>query len=198
MMRSATPWRDRLRFRPLSVFGMTLMWMLLWGSASPVIVLSGMLIGYLIDIVFPLPPIFWQGKLRPLGVVVLVFHLLWDLVVSSFRVVALVFHRRVNLNAGIVRVDLHSDNDLYQVQVAEMISLVPGTVVVEVVRSPRRLYLHVIDLVGDEPLARVQRMVFDVESRVLRAFGSDEEIAQFNEALELHPDPRATEMEVES
>ncbi|AQP45860.1 Na+/H+ antiporter subunit E [Tessaracoccus flavus] len=197
-MRSATPWRDRLRFRPLSVFGMTLMWMLLWGSASPVIVLSGMLIGYLIDIVFPLPPIFWQGKLRPLGVVVLVFHLLWDLVVSSFRVVALVFHRRVNLNAGIVRVDLHSDNDLYQVQVAEMISLVPGTVVVEVVRSPRRLYLHVIDLVGDEPLARVQRMVFDVESRVLRAFGSDEEIAQFNEALELHPDPRATEMEVES
>ena len=198
MMRSATPWRDRLRFRPLSVFGMPLMWMLLWGSASPVIVLSGMLIGYLIDIVFPLPPIFWQGKLRPLGVVVLVFHLLWDLVVSSFRVVALVFHRRVNLNAGIVRVDLQSDNDLYQVQVSELISLVPGTVVVEVVRSPRRLYLHVIDLVGDDAVGRVQRMVFDVESRVLRAFGSDEEIEQFNEALEQHPDPRATEMEVES
>lgn len=198
MMRSATPWRDRLRFRPLSVFGMTLMWMLLWGSAAPVIVLSGMLIGYLIDIVFPLPPIFWRGKLRPIGVVVLVFHLLWDLMVSSFRVVALVFHRRVNLNAGIVRVDLHSDNDLYQVQVSELISLVPGTVVVEVVRSPRRLYLHVIDLVGDDAVGRVQRMVFDVESRVLRAFGSDEEIKQFNEALEQHPDPRATEMEVES
>lgn len=198
MTRSATPWRDRLRFRPLSVFGMTLMWMLLWGSAAPVIVLSGMLIGYLIDIVFPLPPIFWRGKLRPIGVVVLVFHLLWDLMVSSFRVVALVFHRRVNLNAGIVRVDLHSDNDLYQVQVAEMISLVPGTVVVEVVRSPRRLYLHAIDLKDEDPVGRIRLMALNVEARVLRAFGSDEEIEAFNRHLEEHPDPEATEMEVES
>lgn len=198
MMRSSTPWKQRLKFRPLSVLGMLIVWVLLWGSAAPTILISGILIGWLVDMVFPLPPIYWEGKFRPVGFLILVVHLLRDLVVSSFRVVALVFHRPVNLNAGIIRVDLHTDNDLYQVQVAEMISLVPGTVVVEVVRSPRRLYLHAIDLVGDDPVARVQRMAFGVESRVLRAFGSDEEIAEFNRALEADPDPEATEMEVES
>lgn len=182
----------------MSVLGMTLVWILLWGSASPVIILSGILFGWLVDITFPLPPIHWEGRFRPWGVVVLIAHLLYDLVVSSFRVVALVFQRKVDLNAGIIRVDLHSDDDLYQVQVAEMISLVPGTVVVEVVRSPRRLYLHTIDLVGEDPVRKVQQMAFDVESRVLRAFGSDEEIEAFNRHLEEHPDPEATDMEVES
>lgn len=198
MMRSMTPWKQRLKFRPLSVFGMTLVWVLLWGSLSPVIILSGILFGWLVDIVFPLPPIFWEGKFRPVGFIVLGYRLIHDLVVSSWRVVKLVFKRPVKLNAGIVRVDLHTDNDLYQVQIAVLISLVPGTVVVEVVRSPRRLYLHAIDLVGDDAVERIQHMALGVESRVLRAFGSDEEIAEFNRALQVHPHPEALDMEVES
>ena len=39
----------------------------------------------------------------------------------------------------------------------------PGTVVVEVVRSPRRLYLHAIDLVGDDvgtPVISVGEVAF--------------------------------------
>ena len=199
MMRSSTPWRRRLRFRPLSVFGMTIVWTMLWGSLSPTILLSGILIGWLVDVVFPLPPIFWEGRFRPIGVLVMVSHLVWDLFISSMRVVWPVFQPQVNLNAGVVRVELHSDNDLYQVQVAELISLVPGTVVVEVVRHPRRLYLHAIDLIGDDPVGRVQRMSDGVEARVLNAFGSDEEIAAFNKARdEFQPQPEQTEMEVES
>lgn len=197
MMKSSTPWKQRLRFRPLSVFGMTLIWAALWGSISPVVLVSGILIGWLVDVVFPLPPIFWEGRLRPIGFIVVSSHLLFDLVVSSWRVVKLVFYRKVNLNAGIVRVDLHTDNDLYQVQIAELISLVPGTVVVEVVRSPRRLYLHCIDMVGDDPVADVRKMALGVESRVLNAFGSDEEIASFREALRAKPVDETPELEVE-
>ena len=45
-----------------------------------------------------------------------------------------------------------------EVVVAELISLVPGTVVIEVVRNPRRLYLHVIDLIADDAVEQVQEM----------------------------------------
>ena len=45
--------------------------------------------------------------------------------------------------------ELRSNNDLYQVGVAQLISIVPGTLVVEVVRRPRLLYLHVFDLPDD-------------------------------------------------
>ena len=153
---------------------------------------------WVIGIVFPLPPIFWQGRFRPWGFIVLVAHELRDLVVSSIRLVGLAFHRKVELNAGIVRVDLHSDDDLYQVAVAELISLVPGTVVVEVVRHPRRLYLHCIDLVGENPVQRIHTMVDGVEQRVLHAFGSTEEIAAFEESLNHSPEVSEPELEVDS
>lgn len=196
--RSRTPWSERLKLRPLSTLTMAAVWVLLWGSFSPMSIVGGLVIGYLVGVVLPLPPMFWQGTLRPLGLAWLILHLLYDLMVSSVRVFMLAFERKVNLRAGIVRIDLISDNDLYQVQVAEMISLVPGTVVVEVVRQPRRLYLHAIDLKGDDPVGAVQKMAVDVEARVLRAFGSRQEIDDFNAALRDHPAPAATELEVEA
>lgn len=172
----------RLRFRPLAIVGMAAVWIILWGSVSPMIIVSGVLLGWLISVIFPLPPIYWEGRLHPVALVNLGWHLLRDLVVSSVRMIQLVFARTVNLNAGLVRVDMYSDNDLYQVQVAELISLVPGTVVVEVVRHPRRLYLHVVDMIGPDAVARVQEMATGVEARVLAAFGSPQEIADFEAA----------------
>lgn len=196
--RHRTPWSQRLRLRPLSTITMAMVWVLLWGTFSPMSIVGGLLVGYLVGVTLPLPPVFWQGRVRPLGVVWLLAHLLWDLVISSVRVFLLAFHREVDLRAGIVRIDLVTDNDLYQVQVAEMISLVPGTVVVEVTRHPRRLYLHAIDLHGEDPVASVQQMALGVESRVVHAFGSRQEIDDFNAARHEHPTAAATELEVEA
>lgn len=180
--RTGTPLQQRLRFRPLSIATLTVVWMILWGSVSPLVIVSGILLGYLIGVFFPLPPMHWAGRLRPIGIIILISRLLFDLTTSSMRVMRLVFARKVELNAGVVRVDLLTDDDLYQVQVAEMISLVPGTVVIEVVRNPRRLYLHVIDLIADDAVEQVQEMSYGVESRVVRAFGSREQIEAFDAA----------------
>lgn len=181
-MKKTTRAAHRLRFRPLAIAGMAAVWIILWGSLSPMIIGSGILLGWLVSIIFPLPPIYWEGRLHPIGLLNLIWHLLRDLVVSSFRMIQLVFARKIDLNAGLVRVDLHSDNDLYQVQMAELISLVPGTVVVEVVRHPRRLYLHVVDMIDPDAVAKVQTMADGVERRVLEAFGSRQEIAEYREA----------------
>lgn len=181
MMNSNSTATGRFRFRPLSVLGMTVVWVLLWGSVSPLVIVSGIVIAWAIGVIFPLPPMYWEGRFHPLGFLNLLWHLLHDLVVSSIRMIALAFARKVDLNAGLVRVDLDSDNDLYQVQVAELISLVPGTVVVEVVRHPRRLYLHAIDLIGPDPAGRIQTMAHGVERRVLKAFGSKAEIQAYQE-----------------
>lgn len=173
---------SRFRLRPAVMTISAILWVLLWSSLSPFIVLSGALIGWLIGVLFPLPPMFWKGKVRPIQTIYLALHLLWDLVVSSIRLIGYAFERKVNLHAGIVRVELHSDDDLYQVGVASMISLVPGTVVVEVVRHPRRLYLHVLGLDGQTE-DDVQTMADGVERRLLRAFGSKHQIAAFEDAI---------------
>jgi multicomponent Na+:H+ antiporter subunit E len=172
--------RDRLHSRPLSILLMVVVWCALWGSIHPMTLAGGVLFGFLITLVFPLPPMYWRGRFRPVGVVVMIAHLLWDLVRSSWRMLQLAFEKKVNLNAGIVRVDLASDSDLYEV----------------VVRHPRRLYVHALDLTGPDPVAGVQQMVHDVENRVLNAFGSKEEIAAFRAALAPQADEEL-ELEVE-
>lgn len=191
--------RSRFRVRPAAVLSMALLWMLLWGSFSPVALIGGLLLGYVITLVFPLPPVHLSGRPHIIGCVVLFAHLVSDLVVSSWRVMRLTWGRTVEPRSAIVRTELFSDNDLYQVQVAELISLVPGTVVVEVVRSPRRLYLHVLDLKDENAIADVRKMALDTERRVLRAFGTEQERAAFESACVRTPAPtrRTDEWEVE-
>lgn len=165
---------------PAAVIVMTLVWVLLWGDFAPFGILSGYLVAWLIRWRFPMPQIHWPGRFRPIGFARLVVELVLDLVVSSWAVLRLALAREVDLRSGMVRVDLVTDVDLYQVQVAEMISLVPGTVVVELVRSPRSLYLHVLDM-DTHSVADIRAMAARVELQVLRAFGSDEELRAFRD-----------------
>ena len=78
---------------------------------------------------------------------------------------------------GIVRVDLKADSDLYQVNTAELVSVVPGTIVVDARQRSRILYLHVFlgalkphrtgdrDLVTDLGIMRHAIDVFRDEGR---------------------------------
>lgn len=189
---------SRFRIRPMVITLSTLLWVLLWSSLSPVVLLSGVLLGWLVGVVFPLPPMHWMGRPHPIGVLNLAFHLVVELVVSSVRMVGYAFARKVDLHAGIVRAELYADDDLYQVGVASLVSLVPGTVVVEVVRHPRRIYLHVVGMDRQRP-EDVQQMVSRVERRLLGAVGSPAEIERLRAALAAAPEhPVATDWEAEA
>ena len=167
---------------------LTVVWVLLWDHVSLFLVLTGLLLALLIGWVFPLPPIELHGKIRLVPLVRLVYRLLADVVVASLSVVRLVFRFGHTPQSSIIRVKLRSRSDLYLTQTAELVSLTPGTIVVETHRASGTLYLHVLATVEDAELDRAAQAVLDAEARVLRAFGSAEEV----EALERgQPQPTA-------
>ena len=96
------------------------------------------------------------------------------LAISSGRAssVALLAFRRETPKSAMVRVDLRSDSDLYQTLTSELVSLVPGSIVVEARRSTRTLYLHVLDVEQLSDLEPARRSVLDAEARVIAAYGS--------------------------
>lgn len=159
---------------------LTVVWVLLSGRISLGIVVAGFLIGLGVTLVFPLPPVVFRGRLHPVGALVLMVRLVVDLVRSSFVVALLAFRRESPKNA-MVRVGLRSDSDLYMALVSELVSLVPGTLVVEARQSTRTLYLHVLGVAHRADLDDARRTVLEAEARVLRAFGSGEEIAIIEE-----------------
>ncbi|CAA9332899.1 MAG: Na(+) H(+) antiporter subunit E [uncultured Friedmanniella sp.] len=169
--------RARRRVSAPAVVVLTVVWVLLWDQVSLFVVITGALLAVLVGLVFPLPPIDLHGRFRPVQGLRLLVRLLVDAFRASLDVVALAFRFGTTPRSSIVRVQLRSRSDLYLTQTAELVSLVPGTIVLEVHRATSTLYLHVLGATDDVAIDAAVQAVLDAEARVLRTFGSAAEVA---------------------
>ncbi|WP_226924498.1 Na+/H+ antiporter subunit E [Georgenia satyanarayanai] len=176
-----TEHRPRHRFRPRANWGvllwLTVVWVALWGDLTLANVVIGAFLAVLVTAVLPLPTTPFDGRFRPWGVVLLLAHFLWDVVKASVEVAALAV-RRTPPRGAVIRVRLRSHNDVYLTMVAGMTSLVPGSVVIEAHRITGTLYHHILDVEMHGGLERAHQSVLDQEERILRAFGSREELIE--------------------
>ncbi len=153
------------------------LWVLLWGDLSVANLVSGFVLGMVITWVFPLPPIETHGRFRLWPHTKLIAILLFDLVRSSFVVAAQAFHFGHTMRNAVVRVDLRTRSDLYLTLTSELVSLVPGSLVMEARRQESVLYVHVMDVRSEADIESTRREVLEAEERVVRSFGTDEEVA---------------------
>lgn len=151
------------------VLWLSLVWWVLWGTWSAMSLVGGVLVAVATQLLFPLPALDLAVRPRPWGVVVLVVRFLADVVVASLQVAWTVLRPPRDLRNALVRVPLRTDSDLVLVLVAELVSLVPGSVVVEVHRADFTLYLHALDVRSLDDVERVRRQVLAQEERVIRA-----------------------------
>jgi multicomponent Na+:H+ antiporter subunit E len=161
------------------LIGLTVVWVLLWGSVTVANVLSGLVVAVVVMLVFPLPPIVFGGRLRVRGLALLAGWFIIELIVASTQVAAQALHiGRRPLNA-VIQVDLRSRSDLYLTLTAELLSLVPGSLVVEARRSTSTLFLHVLGVRSEADVEEARRRALRQEERVMRALASDEELAAY-------------------
>ena len=74
---------------------------------------------------------------------------------------------------AVIEVDLRTDSDFVLTVVAEMVSLVPGSLVVEARRATHTLFLHVLDASDQAGVDKMLEQVFALERRVILAFGAE-------------------------
>ncbi|SDD82990.1 Na+/H+ antiporter subunit E [Glycomyces harbinensis] len=171
--------RERIRSRITAVIGLVLVWNLLWGEFTWMNTISGAVIAVAILLVFPLPPVKFGGRLRPLHVIGFFARFFYDLVVASFQVAFLAF-RPGEPKSAIVAVELRVKSDLNMTLVAEAVSLVPGSLIAEADQQTGTLYIHMLGVRDAEHLERLRAEVLHVEARLIRAIGSDEELRRVN------------------
>jgi len=153
-----------------------LVWVLLWGDLSVANVLAGLVLGLLVVVVFPQPPLRFPGAVRPGAVLRLLASFVADLVRASVQVAALVLSRRTP-TSSVLEVHLRTASLAHLTATAELVSLVPGSVVVEVRPGTQSLFVHVLDTPDRRAAERERRRVLVVEGRVVRAFGTTEEVS---------------------
>lgn len=168
---------DRARDRVLAVVALTVVWVLLWGVFSWFTLLGGLLVSMLVLAVFPLPPVTFAGRLRPVGLARFAVRFMTDLVVASFQLVWTAFAGRRVPRSAVLAVRLAVRSDLHLTLCAEAVSLVPGSLIVDTDRAEGILYIHVFDVTGPADIERFRRDVRELEERIVRAVGSDAEIS---------------------
>lgn len=157
------------------VVGLTLIWVLLWGGLSPTILVGGVLTSVLIVTVFPFPKAPWTWVIRPWPTLVLASRFLWDLVRASVEVSWFALRPSGPPPSAILRVALRTRSELVMTITSELVCLVPGSLLVELVPEEGAIYLHVMDAHTPERVAAFHQSVLDQEERVVKAFAPREE-----------------------
>ncbi|MGQ7295818.1 Na+/H+ antiporter subunit E [Quadrisphaera sp. KR29] len=165
-LRGRLPHRRQL---PLLAW-MVVFWCGLWGSVSPLVVVGGVVVALALVAVFPMPTLPPAPRPSLVGSARLVGFVLVDLVRSSLQVAWFAVRPGPVPPSAIVAAPLRSRSDAMIAATAELLSLVPGTLVVDVDVPSGTLYLHA--LVTGDP-ARVGQDVREhalrLEERVLAA-----------------------------
>ena len=160
--------------RTVPVVWLVLVWVLLWGTFSWANLLSGLAVAFVVLWVFPLPPAPGRGWARPGAALRAIGRFTADLVVSSLQVAAQslqAVRRGQEIRSSVVAVRLASSSEFVMAMVVGMLSLVPGSVVIEARPAERMIYAHVLGADDDAAVAAFREQVARLEADVVAALG---------------------------
>ena len=145
---------------------------IIWAAVTGIYNLPNIAFGFLLG-VFALSLIREQvgsvgyfSRLRKVATLALVF--LYELVLSTIRVAITVLSPNMNLKPGIFAYKLEVDRDFEITVLANLITLTPGTLSVDVSDDKQYLYVHAIDC-SDVDATR-HDIATSFERRILEAF----------------------------
>lgn len=174
-----------LRRYPPSLFAwLVFVWLMLWGAFDLRIVVFGLIVSAAVLVLFPLPPITSPFYVRPIRLLRLTGFLAMDIVRSSVQVGLDAARHGRQARAAVVAVPVLSDVDHVIFAAANVLSLGPGTFVMQIDRTGRIFYVYVL---GVRTLADVSREfedMVDLQARVVRTFGSSAEIDGLDDLVE--------------
>lgn len=170
-----------MRLYLLRVVFFALVWAALKGAFTPLNLVAGLVFGSAVllfvrplyegvgqteaaheNVIGFLKRLFWIGEL--------IVYFFYELVKSSVEVAQTVFRPNMRLNPGIVSLPLDCTTGLEITTLANLISLTPGTVSLEVSPDEEKLYIHAM-FVGAEDASTRDYIKHTLERRVIRALG---------------------------
>lgn len=154
------------------VLWLVLVWGALWQDFGLGNLVFGALIAYVIVNFFYLPPVELTGRFNLLLVVPFLGRFLFQLVTASFEVFWLALTKGPALRNAVVAVQLRSHSDILVTATGHAISLIPGSLVLEVDRSTSTLYLHALNVSTDADADAIRRNVRATEVWLIRILGS--------------------------
>jgi multicomponent Na+:H+ antiporter subunit E len=158
--------------------GLVLIWMLIWGQFTWLALVSGVLLALLVSGTFYLPAVRLSGRINPWFGLLFIGRLAIDIVVASLQIAWLALAPRYRPSNAVISVPLRTRSDLIMTFTAEAVSLVPGSIVLDLDRESATLLLHSLNVRSVEEIPELKRRVLDTERRLIKAAGSADDLAR--------------------
>ncbi|TLM71700.1 Na+/H+ antiporter subunit E [Pseudarthrobacter sp. NamB4] len=170
--------RRRISLRqelPLLVW-LVIVWGALWQDFSPGNLLFGALLAVAVARLFYLPPVELSGRFNILYAIPFALVFLGKVAAASAQLLYLAVARGPKVTNAVVAVPLRSRQDLMVTATGHVISLIPGSLVVEVDRSTSTLYLHALNISSPQRVESLKQEVRSIEAGLIRIMGTKEEL----------------------
>jgi len=167
-------WGAVWRQLPLLI-ALVLLWVMLWDHIDVLTVVSGIVLAITVTRALYLPPVLLSGRFNPWRGLLLGLRMMFDVVFASLQVAFLAVAPWWKPSNAIIAVQLLTRSDLVTTLTAEAISVVPGTVVVDIDRERGLLYLHALGTRTHDDVERVKRQVLGTEERIVLAMGTHQQ-----------------------
>ncbi|OJF95869.1 Na+/H+ antiporter subunit E [Pararhizobium antarcticum] len=150
------------------LLAMTVVWSAMTGSLSPLNLLLGVAVSALSLWLVREQVDATASKVRPLRFLLLCGLFFRELALSAIKVAVLVVQPKMRLKPGIFAFPLSLTRDFEITLLANLITLTPGTLSVDVSADRRLLYVHALDC--SDPAAAKRDIANGFERRIREAF----------------------------
>jgi multicomponent Na+:H+ antiporter subunit E len=161
---------------PLLIW-LVLVWGALWQNFSLGNLVFGALIAIGVSQAFYLPPVELSGRFNVLRAFAFVLVFLKDVTIASFNVFYLAVVRGPNIRNAVIAVPLRSRSDLMMTATGHVLSLIPGSLVVDVDRATSTLYVHALNVTTPQGVEKVRAEIRHIEAGLIKIMGTREELA---------------------
>lgn len=147
---------------------LALIWAFITGTFNLVNVTIGFVLGYLVILVAS-PALDESRYVKKVWLTIgLLLFFFKELFVSSVRVAIDVVKPSFKMQSGIVGIPLDAETDLEKTLLANMISLTPGTLSIDISKDGKTLYIHAM-YIDDGDVDAVRKEIKEgMEARLLR------------------------------
>lgn len=128
-------------------------WLIFAGNLQLAVIIVGLIITSLVVIIFPeiqikifSPYIFKRGVF----IIVFLFYLLLEVFQASFKLALFILHPSYSLRSSIITYDYQLSSNIAILFLSVVITLTPGTLVLDINENKNSLYIHYLDHVAGE------------------------------------------------
>ena len=161
---------------PLLVW-LVVVWGALWGDFGPGNLLVGLVLALLVTWVLYLPPVQLSGRFNPFQFALFAVTFVWQVAKASFEVMLIAILVGPRARNAVVGVQLRTRSDLLLTATGHTMTLIPGSLVVEVDRASGTLYFNALNVRSAQEAEDFRRSALRVEAAWIRIMGTPEELA---------------------